>query len=354
MAGRIRQSDVDEVKARTNIADIVGDHVSSSLRAWVRSRASAPSTTSAAPASTCARSSGYYHCFGCGESRRRHQLPPAHGPRHLQRGRRAARRPASASSCTTRDGGAGVRPGQPRTPARGATRPPPSSSSSSWAARSRGRTALPRRARLRCRRRSRTSASASPRRLGRAHSPPQGSRASPTASSWHPASLAGRPRPLRPLPRTPGVADPRRHRPDRRVRRPQAARRRQGPEVPEHPRDRRSTARRRCSTGSTSPSAISQQGRRSSSRATPTSWRATSRASRPRSRRAEPRSASTTSRCCGACSATTPASVRSSSPSTATPPARRRRCARSPTSSVSPRRRSSRSRPTGSTRATCD
>ena len=28
MAGRIRQSDVDEVKARTNIADIVGEHVS--------------------------------------------------------------------------------------------------------------------------------------------------------------------------------------------------------------------------------------------------------------------------------------------------------------------------------------
>lgn len=28
MAGRIRQSDVEEVKARTNIADIIGEYVS--------------------------------------------------------------------------------------------------------------------------------------------------------------------------------------------------------------------------------------------------------------------------------------------------------------------------------------
>ena len=32
MAGRIRQSDVDEVKARTNIADIVGEQVVEGLR----------------------------------------------------------------------------------------------------------------------------------------------------------------------------------------------------------------------------------------------------------------------------------------------------------------------------------
>ena len=44
---------------------------------------------------------------------------------------------------------------------------------------------------------------------------------------------------LRPLPRTADLADPRHHRPDRRVRRPQAARRRPGPEVPQHPRDSR-------------------------------------------------------------------------------------------------------------------
>ena len=44
---------------------------------------------------------------------------------------------------------------------------------------------------------------------------------------------------LRPVPRPADLADPRHHRPDRRVRRAQAARRRarQGPQVPQHPRD---------------------------------------------------------------------------------------------------------------------
>ena len=135
----------------------------------------------------------------------------------------------------------------------------------------------------------------------------------------------------------------------------------QGPEVPQHPRDadlqevpRALRPRPR--------QAHHRQGAHasSSSRGTPTSWPPTSPAWAPPSPPAARRSAPTTSRSSAACSATPPtpppgsssppappAAARSSSPSTATPPGRRPRCAPSRRTSGSRPRRSSRSSPDG-------
>ena len=72
----------------------------------------------------------------------------------------------------------------------------------------------------------------------RARHPPQVQGLHRGGAAGRRAAQPGRPRRLRPVPRPPDLAHPRRHRPDRRLRRAQAARRRPGPQVPEHPRDR--------------------------------------------------------------------------------------------------------------------
>ncbi len=68
MAGRIRQSDVDEVKARTNIADIVGDHVSLKSAGVGSLKGLCPFHDERSPSFHVRPQLGYYHCFGCGES----------------------------------------------------------------------------------------------------------------------------------------------------------------------------------------------------------------------------------------------------------------------------------------------
>ncbi|ANJ27207.1 DNA primase [Agromyces aureus] len=68
MAGRIRQSDVDEVKARTNIADIVGDHVSLKSAGVGSMKGLCPFHDERSPSFHVRPALGYYHCFGCGES----------------------------------------------------------------------------------------------------------------------------------------------------------------------------------------------------------------------------------------------------------------------------------------------
>lgn len=68
MAGRIRQSDVDEVKARTNIADIVGEHVSLKSAGVGSMKGLCPFHDERSPSFHVRPGLGYYHCFGCGES----------------------------------------------------------------------------------------------------------------------------------------------------------------------------------------------------------------------------------------------------------------------------------------------
>lgn len=68
MAGRIRQHDVDEVKARTNIADIVGDHVSLKSAGVGSLKGLCPFHDERSPSFHVRPQLGFYHCFGCGES----------------------------------------------------------------------------------------------------------------------------------------------------------------------------------------------------------------------------------------------------------------------------------------------
>ncbi|QTX04849.1 DNA primase [Agromyces archimandritae] len=68
MAGRIRQSDVEEVKARTNIADIVGEHVALKSAGVGSMKGLCPFHDERSPSFHVRPQLGYYHCFGCGES----------------------------------------------------------------------------------------------------------------------------------------------------------------------------------------------------------------------------------------------------------------------------------------------
>ncbi|MBT2498514.1 DNA primase [Agromyces sp. ISL-38] len=68
MAGRIRQSDVDEVKARVNIADIIGEHVSLKSAGVGSLKGLCPFHDERSPSFHVRPGLGYYHCFGCGES----------------------------------------------------------------------------------------------------------------------------------------------------------------------------------------------------------------------------------------------------------------------------------------------
>ncbi|GAB3805124.1 DNA primase [Humibacter antri] len=67
MAGRIRQSDVDEVKARTNLADIVGDYVTLKSAGVGSLKGLCPFHDERSPSFQVRPQVGLYHCFGCGE-----------------------------------------------------------------------------------------------------------------------------------------------------------------------------------------------------------------------------------------------------------------------------------------------
>lgn len=68
MAGRIRQADVEEVKARTNIADIVGERVALKSAGVGSLKGLCPFHDERSPSFHVRPQVGYYHCFGCGES----------------------------------------------------------------------------------------------------------------------------------------------------------------------------------------------------------------------------------------------------------------------------------------------
>ena len=67
MAGLIRRSDIDEVRARTNIADIVGDYVSLKSAGGGSMKGLCPFHEERSPSFHVRPQVGFYHCFGCGE-----------------------------------------------------------------------------------------------------------------------------------------------------------------------------------------------------------------------------------------------------------------------------------------------
>jgi DNA primase len=67
MAGLIKRSDIDEVRSRTNIADIVGDHVALKSAGGGSFKGLCPFHEERSPSFHVRPQVGFYHCFGCGE-----------------------------------------------------------------------------------------------------------------------------------------------------------------------------------------------------------------------------------------------------------------------------------------------
>ena len=67
MAGLIRQSDIDEVRSRTNIADIVADYVTLKSAGVGSMKGLCPFHEERSPSFHVRPQVGFYHCFGCGE-----------------------------------------------------------------------------------------------------------------------------------------------------------------------------------------------------------------------------------------------------------------------------------------------
>jgi len=68
MAGLIRQGDIEEVKARTNIADIISDYVTLKSAGVGSMKGLCPFHDERSPSFHVRPQVGFYHCFGCGES----------------------------------------------------------------------------------------------------------------------------------------------------------------------------------------------------------------------------------------------------------------------------------------------
>ncbi|BAU32525.1 DNA primase [Microcella alkaliphila] len=67
MAGRIRRSDIDEVRTRVNIADVVGDYVTLKSAGVGSMKGLCPFHDERSPSFHVRPQVGFYHCFGCGE-----------------------------------------------------------------------------------------------------------------------------------------------------------------------------------------------------------------------------------------------------------------------------------------------
>jgi DNA primase len=65
--GLIRRSDIDEVRSRTNIADIVGDYVALKSAGSGSMKGLCPFHEERSPSFNVRPGVGRYHCFGCGE-----------------------------------------------------------------------------------------------------------------------------------------------------------------------------------------------------------------------------------------------------------------------------------------------
>lgn len=67
MPGLIRRSDIDEVRSRTNLADIVGDYVALKSAGVGSMKGLCPFHDERSPSFHVRPQVGFYHCFGCGE-----------------------------------------------------------------------------------------------------------------------------------------------------------------------------------------------------------------------------------------------------------------------------------------------
>jgi DNA primase len=67
VAGLIRKSDIDEVRSRTNLADIVGDYVTLKSAGGGSMKGLCPFHEERSPSFHVRPQVGFYHCFGCGE-----------------------------------------------------------------------------------------------------------------------------------------------------------------------------------------------------------------------------------------------------------------------------------------------
>ena len=67
MAGLIRRSDIDEVRSRTNLADIVGEYVTLKNAGVGSMKGLCPFHEERSPSFHVRPQVGFYHCFGCGE-----------------------------------------------------------------------------------------------------------------------------------------------------------------------------------------------------------------------------------------------------------------------------------------------
>ncbi len=67
MAGRIVQKDIEEVRQRTNIADVIGEYVQLKNAGAGELKGLCPFHDEKSPSFTVSPSKGFYHCFGCKE-----------------------------------------------------------------------------------------------------------------------------------------------------------------------------------------------------------------------------------------------------------------------------------------------
>ena len=67
MAGRIRRSDIDEVRSRINIAEVIGDYVTLKSAGVGSMKGLCPFHDERSPSFHVRPQVGFYHCFGCGE-----------------------------------------------------------------------------------------------------------------------------------------------------------------------------------------------------------------------------------------------------------------------------------------------
>ena len=67
MAGKIRARDIEEVKSRVNIADVVGEYVALKSASVGSLKGLCPFHDEKSPSFNVRPVQGFYHCFGCGE-----------------------------------------------------------------------------------------------------------------------------------------------------------------------------------------------------------------------------------------------------------------------------------------------
>lgn len=67
MAGKIRARDIEEVKTRLNIADVIGEYVSLRPASAGSLKGLCPFHDEKSPSFNVRPAQGFYHCFGCGE-----------------------------------------------------------------------------------------------------------------------------------------------------------------------------------------------------------------------------------------------------------------------------------------------